>query len=187
MKRTLRNSTHNFNVKAYFYGWEYWLLATIVIHKDIIGHFFVIVKCFLSQKWRKNDDIYNMDEKFWERIEKATVKGFTRKQLAADCGISVSTISMWKLRHSYPTADIAVKLANALGTSVEYLVDGIAPSYLTKSDVALLEKARYYKNVIDCLDALSPEGRGMMIVQIEAAAEDARRRNVSAGSNASAG
>ncbi len=70
---------------------------------------------------------------------------------------------------------------------MEYLVTGEAPEYLTKLDLAFLEKARYYKNTLDCLDALTPEGRAMMIVQIEAAAEDARSRNISTGSNTSAG
>lgn len=66
-------------------------------------------------------------ETFWERLDEATSSGITRKNLAELAGISISTISMWKKRKSYPTADVAVRLAEGLGLTVEYLVTGKKP------------------------------------------------------------
>lgn len=61
---------------------------------------------------------------FWEKLDKATREKTTRKELAAKCGVSIATISMWKHRRNFPTADIAVKIAEYLDTTVEYLVTG---------------------------------------------------------------
>ncbi|MGD9939103.1 MAG: helix-turn-helix domain-containing protein [Clostridia bacterium] len=65
---------------------------------------------------------------FWERLDSEIEKRSTRKEIAERAGIAASTISMWKKRNSLPIADTAVKLAQALGVSVEYLVTGQHPS-----------------------------------------------------------
>ena len=55
-------------------------------------------------------------------------KSLTAKTLAAKAGISVNTLNMYiGYREAIPSADVAVKLARALGVTVEYLVDGTAP------------------------------------------------------------
>lgn len=52
-------------------------------------------------------------------------KDITAKMLAADAGISINTLNMYLgYREAIPAADVAVRLARALGVTVEYLVDG---------------------------------------------------------------
>ena len=49
----------------------------------------------------------------------------TAKTLAAKAGISVNTLNMYLgYREAIPAADVAVRLARALGVTVEYLVEG---------------------------------------------------------------
>jgi transcriptional regulator with XRE-family HTH domain len=51
----------------------------------------------------------------------------TRKGAAAAAGISVGTIAMWKTRGNYPTLDVAFKLADYIGITVEELVPDRSP------------------------------------------------------------
>jgi hypothetical protein len=39
-----------------------------------------------------------------------------------------STLSRWRDQHKYPSVEKAVKIAQAVGCSVEYLVTGKAPA-----------------------------------------------------------
>jgi transcriptional regulator with XRE-family HTH domain len=51
--------------------------------------------------------------------------GLTVKELSSKTGIAKGTLDCYLgIRASMPPADIAVKIANALGVSVEYLVTG---------------------------------------------------------------
>jgi transcriptional regulator with XRE-family HTH domain len=64
-------------------------------------------------------------ELFYERLERLLKdKNMQQKKLADICGISSNGISTWKVTGSYPRADIAVKIAAALGVTVEYLLYG---------------------------------------------------------------
>ena len=64
-------------------------------------------------------------ELFAERLERLIKeKGLTQVAVADSVGIRRPTISDWKKNGSYPTADVAVKIARLLGVSVEYLVTG---------------------------------------------------------------
>jgi transcriptional regulator with XRE-family HTH domain len=50
------------------------------------------------------------------------------KELAAKTGINLNTLNHYLSgRKSIPPADVAVKIASALGVTVEYLVTGFAP------------------------------------------------------------
>jgi len=52
-------------------------------------------------------------------------QGLTVKELSAKTGIAKGTLDCYLgVRASMPPADIATKIANALGVSVEYLVTG---------------------------------------------------------------
>lgn len=52
-------------------------------------------------------------------------QGLQLKELAARCGVSKNTLGNYLTGHnSLPAADTAVKIARALGVSVEYLVTG---------------------------------------------------------------
>ena len=65
-------------------------------------------------------------DNFFSRIDELlSKKGITQKALAENLGLSSSQIyANWKKRNSIPSADIAVKIADFLRTSVEYLVTG---------------------------------------------------------------
>jgi transcriptional regulator with XRE-family HTH domain len=56
--------------------------------------------------------------------------GLTVKELSAKTGIAKGTLDCYLgVRASMPPADIAVKIANTLGVSVEYLVTGKEEKY----------------------------------------------------------
>ena len=57
----------------------------------------------------------------------------TQKALAEYAGVRYSSISDWKKDGSFPRADIAVKMAEYLNTSVEYLITGKEPENSKKA------------------------------------------------------
>jgi transcriptional regulator with XRE-family HTH domain len=63
---------------------------------------------------------------FKENLREAlNFSGMEQKELAAQTGISLKTIENYlKQESSMPSADKAVRIAQALGVSVEYLVTG---------------------------------------------------------------
>lgn len=62
---------------------------------------------------------------FVERIEEKLIeKNLKRIALCEEIGITNQSISDWKKRGTIPAADICLKIAEYLGTSVEYLVTG---------------------------------------------------------------
>lgn len=65
-------------------------------------------------------------ETFIERLERLLKESHTTQAALADSiGLRRTTISDWKRNGSYPSADVAVKIAEKLDTSVEYLVTGV--------------------------------------------------------------
>lgn len=73
---------------------------------------------------------------FWQEVDRRLSREYSRKALAADVGIGLSTIATAKARGSYPTADVAVRIASRLGTSVEELVTGQAGRWKPPSRIA---------------------------------------------------
>lgn len=62
---------------------------------------------------------------FIEQVDKLlSENGKTKIELARYAGISTQSFYDWKNRNTVPSADVAVKIARFLGTSVEYLVTG---------------------------------------------------------------
>lgn len=62
---------------------------------------------------------------FWERFEQALEDNkITASELSRSLGVASSVIYAWKQRDSIPRADVAVKVARRLNTSVEYLMTG---------------------------------------------------------------
>ncbi len=62
---------------------------------------------------------------FWENVENIReVKDIPRKELAYRAGFSLNSISTGIARQSIPAADVACRIADALGVSVEFLVMG---------------------------------------------------------------
>lgn len=63
----------------------------------------------------------NFSEKLRDELD---FKGWTVKELAAEAGISVHTLNHYLNGiKSVPAADVAVRIAKALGVTVEYLFD----------------------------------------------------------------
>ena len=62
---------------------------------------------------------------FWLRVkEKLDYQNLTQRQLAEKIGTSYNTLQSWINRNRLPNAEQAVKVAEALHTSVEFLVNG---------------------------------------------------------------
>jgi transcriptional regulator with XRE-family HTH domain len=70
-----------------------------------------------------------------------------QKELAAQTGISLKTIENYlKQASSMPSADKAVRIARALGVSVEYLVTG-EENYREKPHITNPELNRLFKSI----------------------------------------
>lgn len=69
-----------------------------------------------------------MDEKasdFWTRTNRLIkLRKSKQETVALECGIPYQTFRGWVARRVYPDALEAVRIADTLGTSVEYLVTG---------------------------------------------------------------
>ena len=68
-------------------------------------------------------------QEIFQRIESLQNKlGWkSRRELAKNGGVSPDTVNCWFCRTGSPSAEDAVKIAKALGTTVEYLVTGDRP------------------------------------------------------------
>lgn len=77
---------------------------------------------------------------FKDRInDELDYQGISKKDFAEQVGISINTLNMYLYRGSIPAADVAVRMAQALNTTTEYLVTGADSTTLpsksgTKSD-----------------------------------------------------
>jgi transcriptional regulator with XRE-family HTH domain len=67
-----------------------------------------------------------MDVKsFWERTNSLLKeKGFTQQSLAIKCGFSIRRIENLSTK-KFPTITESIQMAKELGTSIEYLVNGV--------------------------------------------------------------
>jgi len=78
-------------------------------------------------------------------------QGVLVKELAARTGISRNTLENYlSVRGHTPAADAAVKIARALGVSVEYLVTGEDPSIVR---CALSDESRSLIKTLESLDS----------------------------------
>lgn len=74
---------------------------------------------------------------FWDRINRLIKEtGRTQPSLSAECGFSERRINNLSAANRSPSVDEAVKIASALGTTVEYLATGSHPP--TKPDTSAL-------------------------------------------------
>ena len=82
-------------------------------------------------------------ESFWNRVDnELEFLGKNRTYLANKCGFTVANIGKGIKLGSTPSAETAVKIAQVLGVSVEYLVNGIDSSFpkTLKPEVAEIVK-----------------------------------------------
>ena len=62
---------------------------------------------------------------FWQRVEKALKdNNITEAELSRRIGFTQAGINGWKVKGALPRADIAIKTASVLNTTVEYLING---------------------------------------------------------------
>ncbi len=81
---------------------------------------------------------------FWLRVkDKLNYQDITQRDLAEKINESYNTLQSWINRDRLPNAEQAVKIANALNTSVEFLVNGKSSNRKTdhSKTVKLLEEA----------------------------------------------
>ena len=89
-------------------------------------------------------------DSFREEIEYI---GISQRELAEKAGIKKRALDMYLgYRESMPAVDVAVKLAEALNVSVEYLVTGKTTLYRREC-----AKSSKYKKIEDDLTSLTPQ------------------------------
>ena len=67
---------------------------------------------------------------FWERVDDLLDRtGINKKTLAYDAGFDASNITKGIKNNNIPSAETAVKIAQVLGVSVEFLVNGVDSSF----------------------------------------------------------
>ena len=102
---------------------------------------------------------------------------FTAVDLSKRTGIPKDTINSYlKTGGPIPAADKAVKIAQALGTSVEFLVTGFEDSQKGQPGYDL-GKMRRYAKTIDALDSLPPTSRTPIEVMIYDMSEKISEKN----------
>jgi len=98
--------------------------------------------------------------------------GLNRKEFAAKVGIKKRALDAYLgPQQSMPPADIAVKIAAALGLSVEYLITG--KEYKQKVDIS---KYLQFKDLLDDLAVLPDETLGTLKTVIKAFANKEREK-----------
>lgn len=81
---------------------------------------------------------------FWINVKsELEYKGISQKELAASINESYNTLQSWINRDRLPNAVQAVKISEALGTTVEFLVTGTNPKKIQDNNetIKLLEQA----------------------------------------------
>ena len=97
---------------------------------------------------------------FWKRVdEELEYKGMNRKTLSKEVGFSVGNVGKGIQLGSSPSADTAVKIAQVLGVSVEYLVNGTNKSTEKNQENEELQLKLYrkYHDLIAKCEKLPPE------------------------------
>lgn len=96
-------------------------------------------------------------------------QGLTVKELSAKTGIIKGTLDNYLgIRSSIPPADIAVKIAKALGVSVEYLVTGTDEKLSSKGYDSYITN----RSVIEDFEKLSEHNKKTLAIMIHALSID---------------
>jgi len=120
--------------------------------------------------------------KFWDNVNTLIkAQRTTQEWLAGHCGINPSAFRSSVSKGNEPGVLKALKIAEALGTTVEYLVTGIEPP---DSTAAAGSKAQEYSQVIDDLKIIDSSVRAGFVSAIHAVAEETRRKKNRQGGSA---
>ena len=98
---------------------------------------------------------------FWERVDDLLDRNdINKKTLAYEAGFDASNITKGIKNNNVPSAETAVKIAQVLGVSVEYLVNGTentkSPSQ-KETEQNQLRLYRKYHNLIEKMESFSEE------------------------------
>ena len=103
-------------------------------------------------------------------------KGLRIKELSAITKINKRTIDSYlDSRAVIPNAEVAVKLAKALGTTVEFLVTGEDSANPEQKIYSDFDTYRKYKKIVNDLDSLPPELLIPIETMIHSAAETSKK------------
>ena len=113
---------------------------------------------------------------FWQKVDdELAYLGKSRKELALEAGFDVSYISKGIERNGIPIADTALRIAQALNVSLEYLLDIEKPmvtqnnsEQMQKKDIGIYKK---YKKTLEQLEIMNQKERKVILTLIETFAE----------------
>lgn len=127
---------------------------------------------------------------FWENVEKIReYKDIPRKELAYRAHFSLNSISTGIARNSVPLADVACRIADVLGVSVEFLVTGktakSAQNEKTAAELdieqnlngkkaALFHQMETYSEMMEAFSTLSGSMQKAISGLVRAAAEEGK-------------
>lgn len=99
---------------------------------------------------------------FWRRVEKLMrKKGMKQVELAQLTGISVGTLSGARTQKTLPVSNNGMKIAEALGTSLEYLLYGTESSTHDEANLeeafSLIRKSKPASHLVKRIPLLSME------------------------------
>lgn len=90
---------------------------------------------------------------FWKRVvDELDYLGITRTYLATTCNFSLTNIGQGIKLGSTPSAETAVKIAQVLGVSVEYLVNGTETTKFPSQKQTEQNQLRLYRKYHDLIE-----------------------------------
>ena len=113
---------------------------------------------------------------FWQKVDdELSYLGKTRKELALEANFDVSYISKGIERNGIPIADTALRIAQALNVSLEYLLDMEEP-VITENEIENLQKKdigtyKKYKKTLEQLENINQKERKAILSLIETISE----------------
>lgn len=113
---------------------------------------------------------------FWQNVEtEMDYLGMTRKELAAQAQISYTGIGLGLERNSMPGADTAMRISEALGVSIEYLLTGTEKKRSKKAGAGQNVNWKKYRAVLDDLDRIPDTIKNPICQMIHRIAEESGR------------
>lgn len=95
-------------------------------------------------------------------LDELTYYGYSQADLARHLGVRQSTVQTWIQRGSIPAADTALRIADFLNVSLEYLVTGKLP----ESKKPKIEISDFNKELMREADGLIPEDKTELLAYI---------------------
>lgn len=106
-------------------------------------------------------------------------KGYSREALAKLCGISSKSIQNYENNSRVPVIDNIKKIAEALGTSVDYLVKGVETDLSTEElTQEEMEEIKERTSALFAGGKLSEEAKLNFLQELQNIYIDARRREI---------